>query len=433
MNLKQLITQLKSSEYLANIGKLMSGTGLAHLIGIAAIPLLTRLYTPEEFGIYATYLSVYTISFSVITLRYESAILVPAKEREANNIAVLAATLALAGSLGLFIILLFAGDLIANWLNIQAIGAFLLLIPVSVVSYSLFQVFNFSLNRAKKYASMAAGRMVLASGSAGVQIGFGASQISATYPGLIIGKVFGDAVGLITLIWQRLKINQSVLAGVSPKRMIAMAKRYKNFPLYNMPHALTTNVSNNLPVLLFNSYFSEAIAGFYSIAIKACYAPVQVIAQASFQVFSQRIAEKFGRKEQLMPFIKSTLLLQAGVGFFPFLALFIVSPWLFSFVLGSEWSDSGEYVRILAPYFFVVFTVTPLNFIPLLLNRQRKAFAIDVVHLLMKLLSLITGIYFDSVYIALALYSFSGIIVLIYLLSWVWIIASNAEKRINNR
>ncbi len=426
MSLKKLVRQLKTSEFLANIGKLMSGTGLAHLIGIAAIPVLTRLYTPDEFGIFATYISVYTICYSVIALRYESAILMPARETEANNVAALAGSIALSGSLGLFVILLLMGDLIADWLNIQAMGAFLLLIPFSVATFSLFQIFNFSLNRAKRYASMAAGRVVLATGSAGSQIGLGAAQVS--FPGLIAGKIIGDFLGLITLVWQRLKINQSVFAGVSPKRMMAMGKRYRNFPLYNTPHALTTSVSNNFPVLLFNSYFSEAVAGFYSIALKACYSPVQVIAQASYQVFGQRLSEKFGRKDRIMPFIKSTLLLQAGVGFLPFLALFIISPWLFSFVLGPEWSESGEYVRILTPYIFMVFIVTPMNFIPMLLNRQRKAFVIDVVYLIMRLTSLFTGIYFGSVYLALALYSLSGIIISIYQLVWIWLIASEAEK-----
>lgn len=430
MSLKKYTEQARQSEFLKNIGKIMSGTGLAHLIGIAILPVLTRLFTPDEFGVYATYLSVFVICYSAAALRYEAAILLPKLESSANNVTVLALLVTMTSVCLLFLVLFFFGDTIAEILNITSIGAFILLVPLSVGAFSVFQIMSMSLNRAKHYSIMAAGRVTIAGGSAGGQTWLGWSQFVSA--GLIVGKVFGDLVGATLMLWRRSKLSSSILSGVTPRRMMAMAKRYRNFPLYNTPHALTTSVSNNFPVLLFNSYFSEVVAGFYSIALKACYAPVQVIAQASYQVFGQRVSEKFGKKDRIMPFIKSTILLQGGLAFFPFVLLFIISPWLFSWALGPEWSESGTYVRILTPYFFLVFIVTPLNFIPLLLNRQRKAFAIDVVYLFLRLSSLLTGIYFGSVYLALILYAASGITVSIYQIVWIWMIASRAEKRMFN-
>jgi len=76
--LKNRLRALSSSSFLRNIGKMMTGTGFAHLLGVLIIPVLTRLYTPDEIGLYASYLSMFTILYSVASLRFEYATLIPA-------------------------------------------------------------------------------------------------------------------------------------------------------------------------------------------------------------------------------------------------------------------------------------------------------------------------------------------------------------------
>lgn len=426
MDVRQKLTSLKNSDFLKNIGKMMSGTGAAHLLGIAVYPVLTRLYTPEQIGVYATFVSIFMIYAAVATLRYEYATLIPRTQQAANNVTFLSLFVLLVFSSFLMLTLLVLGPALREMLNLQELGRLIYLLPVSVVTYSLFMILTFHFNRIKEYGKIAGAKITAATGIAGGQAGLGFGGFLQS--GMVVGKVFGDIAGVVFLLWKRRKIQSSISAGVSPLRMAAMAKRYRNFAFYNTPHALTTTSSNNFPVLLFNSFFSDAIAGFYAMAAKICYSPVQVVAHAAYQVFSQRVAEKYGKRERIIPFIHSNLAMLAGVGFLPFLLLFFISPKLFPWLLGDGWEMTGLFVQILTPFIFLVFVATPMNFIPLMLNRQRKAFVIDFCYLLLRLAALSIGIWYQDVMLALTLYSAVGVCVNLYQLSWFYAIARKAER-----
>ena len=77
---------IPKEEFSKNVLTLVSGTAIAQIIPIAISPVLTRIYTPEEFGIYAIFTSI-VIIFSVISNgRYELAIVLPEKDEDAINI-----------------------------------------------------------------------------------------------------------------------------------------------------------------------------------------------------------------------------------------------------------------------------------------------------------------------------------------------------------
>ena len=75
------------SEFSRNVLTLMTGTTIAQAIPIAVSPILTRLYTPEEFGVLAIFISITAIFASIINGRYELAIGLPDSDDDAINIA----------------------------------------------------------------------------------------------------------------------------------------------------------------------------------------------------------------------------------------------------------------------------------------------------------------------------------------------------------
>jgi len=88
--LRKLIPQ---SRYARNVITLMTGTGLAQAIPVAISPILTRLYSPEDFGTFAVYMAVVSIASVLVTGRYELAIMLPKNDRDALHIVVLSAGL----------------------------------------------------------------------------------------------------------------------------------------------------------------------------------------------------------------------------------------------------------------------------------------------------------------------------------------------------
>jgi O-antigen/teichoic acid export membrane protein len=74
------------SKFLAYIIKLGSATVLGQLIGLIVMPILARLYTPADFGIYQLFISILTFIAVNACFSYSSAINLPKKNEDAVNI-----------------------------------------------------------------------------------------------------------------------------------------------------------------------------------------------------------------------------------------------------------------------------------------------------------------------------------------------------------
>ena len=82
-----MIQRLKpKSEFSKNVLTLMTGTTIAQAIPIAISPILTRIYTPEDFGVLALFVAITSIFGSIANGRYELAIMLPKKDENAINI-----------------------------------------------------------------------------------------------------------------------------------------------------------------------------------------------------------------------------------------------------------------------------------------------------------------------------------------------------------
>ena len=77
---------LPKGEFSRNVLTLMTGTSIAQAIPIAISPILTRIYTPEDFGVFALYMAIATVVSVIATGRYETAIMLPKKDSEAINL-----------------------------------------------------------------------------------------------------------------------------------------------------------------------------------------------------------------------------------------------------------------------------------------------------------------------------------------------------------
>ena len=123
----------KRSDYTKNVITLMTGTGLAQLVPILISPILTRLYSPEDFGLIALYLSIVSIMTVLSTGRYEMAIMLPDKDDDVKGILKLIFNLTLCMSLVYFIIVLFFSNEIGMFLGSEKLAPWLYVIPLSII------------------------------------------------------------------------------------------------------------------------------------------------------------------------------------------------------------------------------------------------------------------------------------------------------------
>lgn len=346
----------------------MAGTSLAQAIPIAVSPILTRLYSPEEFGLFALYMAVAMIASVLVTGRYELAILLPRKEADALHIAALAIIISVAISAVLLLIVIFFAIPIANLLGSAALVPWLYWLPASTLLLGVFQSINYWSNRKAQYKRLAISRTVQSTSAALAQLGFGNAGGGAS--GLVGGQIAGQVLstGIIArLIWRE---DHGLIRTLRVPRILALARKYINFPKYLIvAHGFNT-ASGQMPVLLFGALFNTVTAGFFSLTQRVMTAPMSLVANALGDVFRQEASQAYIHQGNCTTIYKRTLKRLLLISIVPFAAFFFLAPGLFAWVFGEKWRVAGEYAQILTPMAFLQFVTSPLSSMFMIAEKQ---------------------------------------------------------------
>jgi O-antigen/teichoic acid export membrane protein len=157
--------------------------------------------------------------------------------------------------------------------------------------------------------------------------------------------------------------------------------------------------------------------------------PMSLVTTAFSQVFSQRVITRENEGQLILPDVKRLLVKMFQFSFLPFGIVAIFAPQIFDFVFGPEWETAGIYTRILIPWLYLVFLSAPFSFLPDLFKVQGKAFAIDLVKLMVRIVALAAGVYASDILLALIFFSAGSMGVTAYQLIWFYSLARKADMR----
>lgn len=421
----QLFSFLKK-EFVKNVLTLITGSGLSQVVIYASILVLTRLFSTELFGIYMLFSSATLILKPLATLQYEFAIVLPKKDTDAINLVGFSFIILVSYCLLLLVIIFFFNKNIADFFNIKELANFIYLLPVSVFLFGGVSIFDYWNNRANMFKNISKGLLAKSVVMSSTQLATGASSFNSL--GLIPGMLLGQFLQLLFLIKASVNSMVHLTKEISLKRMLFLAKRYKDIPVFNTIINLTNNLSNELPVLLITKYFGLASSGIYGLAIKFTRAPVGIFQQSINQVFFNKASKIYNDEGNLHELVIKTAKHLLFISSFLFIPLFIVSFYL-DIIFGENWTDVGLYSRILIPWLFFGFLSNPITPLILILNKQKTMVVFDAFLLVFRFLALFLGYYFyNSIVIALIL--FSGIGMLFNILIFIYLLKTSKEKKI---
>jgi O-antigen/teichoic acid export membrane protein len=396
----------------------MTGTTIAQAIPIAISPILTRIYTPEDFGVFALYMSIASTIAVIATGRYEFAIMLPKKDDDAINIVVLSLLIAFIISFMIFIIIFFLKEQIIIFLNNPELSDWLYFIPLTVLLTGFYQSFSFWSNRQKKYKRLALSKVSQSSAIAITNIGMGLNGFGTN--GLILGGVFGQFIAIGVLVKSIWNINNLIYKKVNKLKLIVLAKKYIDFPKINMPHAFLNVFSTNIVVILLSYFFQNAVTGFYALANRVIVSPMSIITGSYGQVFFQKITElsNANNKHEEIMFFKKTVIKLLLFSFPVFFLFFLFSTQIFSFIFGEKWEIAGYYAKILIPMLYLRFTGSIVSSIVIVHNQQKKALIIEVINTILRVLSLVIGGVMQNIVLGLILFSLTSFLITLYRLNW---------------
>jgi O-antigen/teichoic acid export membrane protein len=345
---------------------LISGTALAHGLTAAALPILSRMYSPAEFGLLAVFSSLLAIISVVACLRYELAIALPPSDDEALHLLALSMASCLLMSLLMALIVLLAPQWLIALTGQPQLRPYLWLAPLGLLLAGSYSALQFWHVRGKKFTLLARTRVAQSAGSATAQITLGAMGISPL--GLLLGYVMNTGIACLALGGALCKAVPNLSLG----RVWRLALSYRRFPLFSSLEALANSAAMQIPVIMIAAIAAPAEAGYLMMAMYVAQAPMSLIGTAISQVYLSRAPEAY-REGRLGAFSTDILagLLKSGCG--PLLAAGILSPALFGLVFGAGWERAGWLVSWMTPWFLLQFLAVPLSMALHVTGSQRAA------------------------------------------------------------
>lgn len=404
------------------------GTAIAQALGVLLSPLITRIYSPDEFGILTLYIAIVALIEIYSSFRYEMAIPIAENEDKAVNMIFLSLSILIVITLIISIILLTFGKLFLELFDGDRIYNYRLLIPLGVLLLGIYNIMKQWALREKNFKSIGKTKLTQSISGNSMKIVLGFAGIGPL--GLILGQIASHSAGILTLGKSLIIDKKYLLNSVSYKGMMWGAKRYYQFPIYDGPAKFISALSTKIPVFFIASLYGGHVLGLYGLANSVIRMPMALIGSSVANVFYGEIA-RLGKNnpekiKELTKKLQAKLILMGSI---PLVILLVFGPALFSFVFGEEWYQAGQYARLLSVLVFFNFITGPISNVATVFEKMKESLGLFILRLVLaSTVFLVAKIFNLSSYFAIGLYSLAMSInyIAIYLFAQ-WVI-DNAIK-----
>jgi len=348
-------------------------------------PVLSRLYSPSNFGVFTVLSSLVAIVASVAALRFELAVPLPERERDAHGLVALGLmstglTFALTS-----VVVALAGTRLAQAFNQPNLMPWLWCVPATSMLMGAYLVLNQLAIRHRRYGAIGRRNLLQSVAMVATQVAVGLTDLKAG--GLILGLGVAQATSAVSLVNGSGLCSREAKDGRQRHRLSQIAKRYRRFPLVLAPSGLLNVMGLQLPVVLIAYWYGSSVAGWLGLTQRVLSLPVMLVGTAIAQVYIAELAraarDDLARAERLFVVASQQL---AAVALAAALVLMAVGPLLFGLVFGAPWKTSGAYAQALAVSLAAQLVAVPVSQTLIVFERQTTQLSWDVGRLV-----LITG------------------------------------------
>jgi len=377
---------LSRRPFLKNVAIMLGGSVGGQMVSLMLAPVLTRLYTPEQFGILSVYSAILSIVVVIASLRYELALPLARDDEDAINLMAVCLLVLAATTIGVGIVSwLFPERWLERvWpqpLNSSHIAIYRALLVLGYFCLGGYFVALYVATRANAFRSIAKTRF--SQGVVGPASQIGLALVGGGAPALLVGSIVGQSAGTLGLFYGVLAPQRDLLRKISWSRMVEQAKRYRRFPIVGSWSALIDAAGGSqLLYLLVSLTYSARIAGFIFLAERIASRPLAIIGTSILQVFvgeaGRTVKEDPAQlKKRFYQLISRQFLLATA-----WLLLVNVAAGLtFSKVFGAEWGEATIYLRAMSIGYLTQAMTQPVFHTLQLLEKQGLAAAWEALRL----------------------------------------------------
>lgn len=396
--------------FLRNVLTITTGTVIAQALTLAAMPILSRMYSPGAFGLLAIFMVLSNTASQFACLGYQGSVILPKQDKSAFTLWAACLCIGFVVSTITLALVLFNASYIAALLGNPEIAEWLWLVPISMFIWAGFEATSYWCSRKKQFAQISRGVVTNRGSTIAYQLGLGLAKETSS-AGLINGHVLGSLTGLLIILQHGLKnVPKEYWSTLRLNKAYLLLRRYRHFLGYGLLSNFAAAAVRSLPVLALGFFFSPAIVGFFSMANRLVTAPFQLVTNSLFRVFFERAnrAKNQGNLDVLTARLYERLIMLLMT---PLALLGIAAPELIVILLGERWAGTSIFLQWLSGWLLFVSAISPLDRLFLIVERQIELASINVLLFITSLASLVAGGLMNDATLAVAMFCVSTTVV----------------------
>ncbi|HCY6851794.1 TPA: type 8 capsular polysaccharide synthesis protein Cap8K [Staphylococcus aureus] len=362
---------MRLNKFIGDSFLMILSSGIAQVILIITTPIITRLYSPAEFGEFTIFSNIAMILIPIINARYDLLIVNAKNDRSANILSQISFLISL-----LILLILIPILAISAWLYPNFILDFIFII-IMLFLVSLTNIFTNYLNKERKYKVLSLINVFRAGSMALLQIIFGLLSLGSLR--LIIGFSLSYITG-ITLGYKTFKKHFNIVRNKEETKALFLEN--KNQLVYSTPSILLNSLSFSVVVFFIGILYTNTEVGIYGMAIRVLGIPVTIISLGLSKIFMQQANDYYierGNFRNLLLKFSSTLVIVSIILYVP---LYLFSEELVNILLGHSWVDAITVIKIVIPLFVIRLIVSTVSLSVIVLQKQQLELILQALFLI---------------------------------------------------
>jgi O-antigen/teichoic acid export membrane protein len=359
------------SSFARNVGGMMLFTALGQSIYLLTGPLIGRIFSQVDMGLYGLFYTFAVTTIGVLFLNFDFAIPAAATDDDAHRLSRGALIIALLvtplAGLVMFGLIVF---------GVSGFGALPMAAPLMLMALLATQaILQLQQNwQVRRHQTLVIGRASITlnfvRGATQVLVGLVMPSWWALGAGEVTGRI-GNAVHLL-----RSGDRQAASGPTLQRRdVLATLRAYGQFPLVLLPAQLLDSASSFIQTAGIAYLFGPAQLGLYFMMRRTLDMPVAFVFRSLSDVFYARLAHdaRFA-PDRVRPFVIRSVAMIAIPGLLCGLSAMWAAPTLFAWVFGEEWRASGALATLMIPATIANLAVAPAARVFALTSRPQLRF-----------------------------------------------------------
>ena len=395
-----------------NFAIAFSGTAAVAALGLLVTPIMSRIYPPASYGLFAVFNSLVNNVNLISSLGYTTAFLLPRLHKRFLALVQFSLVMTVATFFVSGIAVLALKEPLLHLLRAEEMGNWLYCVPVTVFMFNVYLIMHAWYLRTKNFGKRAKVEVGTALAGRGLTLGYG-WLAHGPVGGLIVGDIFAKAMGFFSLLLGGFYRHLGELYRTfSWRRIRAVAWEYREYPFYVLPTSYLNVLAAQLPIFFLTSGFGATTVGLYAFSTSLLELPINLIGNAISPVFMQKAAETYQQEPEKLPGLCLALYYKLFYfGLLPFGIISVFGDWIFKFAFGARWEMAGLFTAYLGYYYMFKLGTYATSPVYMLLQRQRLALLGTVLLVVARAASLFIGIRTHNLTLGMQLFGVSSLVV----------------------